>query len=161
MKLKKCWKISPCNFFFKIKYFSTKISQLLDELQKIWKMFWKPLNKCFKISKSSNQKIYQKTSKIAPKIKKQHCITYFTKSEFTLTQLSKLLDKLQKIWNIFGKLLIIALWSVKVQTKKFTGILPEMHQNGFFEKFSFFSKNSIFFSFFSKNQKSEKLPSIN
>ena len=131
-------------------------------------MSYRKSEKCFgnllinalRLAKVQTKKSTRKLPKLPPKLKKQHCITYFTKSEFTLTQLSKLLDKLQKIWNIFGKLLIIALWSVKVQTKKFTGILPEMHQNGFFEKFSFFSKNSIFFSFFSKNQKSEKLPSI-
>ena len=131
-------------------------------------MSYRKSEKCFgnllinalRLAKVQTKKSTRKLPKLPPKLKKQHCITYFTKSEFTLTQLSKLLDKLQKIWNIFGKLLIIALWSVKVQTKKFTGILPEMHQNGFFENFSFFSKNSIFFFNFSKNQKSEKLPRI-
>ena len=131
-------------------------------------MSYRKSEKCFgnllinalRLAKVQTKKSTRKLPKLPPKLKKQHCITYFTKSEFTLTQLSKLLDKLQKIWNILGKLLIIALWSVKVQTKKSIGILPEMHQNGFFENFSFFSKNSIFFSFFSKNQKSEKLPSI-
>ena len=103
-------------------------------------MSYRKSEKCFgnlsinalRLVKVQTKKSTKKLPKLPPKLKKQHCITYFTKSEFTLTQLSKLLDKLQKIWNILGKLLIIALWSVKVQTKKFTGILPEMHKNGFF-----------------------------
>ena len=33
------YKIVPRNFFYKIIKLSTRLSQLLDELQKIWKMF--------------------------------------------------------------------------------------------------------------------------
>ena len=33
-------------------------------------MFWKPLDKLFKMSKSLNKKIQQNTSKIGPKMKK-------------------------------------------------------------------------------------------
>ena len=60
-------------------------------------MFWKPLINALRLAKVQTKKSTRKLPKLPPKLKKQHCITYFTKSEFTLTQLSKLLDKLQKI----------------------------------------------------------------
>ena len=44
------------------------LSQVLDELQEIWNMFWKALDKYFEINKSSNQKIHQKSSKNGPKV---------------------------------------------------------------------------------------------
>ena len=39
------------------------------------------------------------------KVKKHHRVTYFTRFICTFTQLSQLLDKLQKIWNMFWKAL--------------------------------------------------------
>ena len=78
MKLKKCSKIDLCNYFFKILKLSTKLSQLLDEIQKIWNMFWKALDKYYNLSKRSNQKIHWNISKIVPKIKKNTIYKIFS-----------------------------------------------------------------------------------
>jgi len=81
------------------------LSQVLDELHKIWNMFWKPLDDCSKMITSLDQKNYQNTSKIGPKVKKSTSRNYFFRFFSIFEDISQLLDELHKIWNMFWKAL--------------------------------------------------------